>query len=111
MANPYRVRTFTCRVALRGFCLLTSCLHASPSSRLCLAQVKKSPAERLAVRCDSFVVETDVHFPTDINLLYDAVRKAIETSAALCNDNDLSDWRQSAYNVPCLKKAYRCGIM
>jgi len=40
------------------------------------ALVKKSPHEGLAVRCDSFVVETDVHFPTDINLLYDAVRKA-----------------------------------
>jgi len=69
--------------------------------------VKKSPHEGLAVRCDSFVVETDVHFPTDINLLYDAVRKAIETSAALCQAQGLSDWRQSAYNVRCLKKAYR----
>ena len=59
------------------------------------------------MRCDSFVVETDVHYPTDINLLYDAVRKVIETSAALCEGEDLSDWRQSAYNVRCLKKAYR----
>ncbi|MDY6823663.1 MAG: ISNCY family transposase, partial [Thermodesulfobacteriota bacterium] len=25
--------------------------------------------------CDSFVVETDVHFPTDTNLLFDAMRK------------------------------------
>jgi IS5 family transposase len=71
------------------------------------ALVKKSPHEGLAVRCDSFVVETDVHFPTDINLLYDAVRKAIETSASLCESEGLSDWRQSAYNVRCLKKAYR----
>ena len=30
--------------------------------------------ERLAGRCDSFVVETDVHYPTDRNLLWDAVR-------------------------------------
>jgi hypothetical protein len=71
------------------------------------ALVKKSPHEGLAVRCDTFVVETDVHFPTDINLLYDAVRKAIETSASLCESEGLSDWRQSAYNVRCLKKAYR----
>ena len=27
--------------------------------------------------CDSFVVETDVHYPTDINLLLDALRKMI----------------------------------
>ena len=71
------------------------------------ALVKQGPDEGLAVRCDSFVVETDVHFPTDINLLYDAVRKAIETSADLSQVQALSDWRQSAYNVRCLKKAYR----
>jgi len=71
------------------------------------ALVKESSEEGLAVRCDTFVVETDVHFPTDINLLYDAVRKAIETSADLCQGQGLSDWRQSAYNLRCLKKAYR----
>jgi transposase, IS5 family len=71
------------------------------------ALVKQSPDDALAVRSDSFVVETDVHFPTDINLLYDAVRKAIETSAGLCTELELSDWRQSAHNVRCLKKAYR----
>ena len=71
------------------------------------ALVKKSPEDALAVRVDSFVVETDVHFPTDINLLCDAVRKVIETSAGLCAQEDLSDWRQSAYNVRCWKRAYR----
>ena len=69
--------------------------------------VKKSPDEGLNIRCDSFVVETDVHYPTDINLLLDAVRKAIETAAQLCRDEGLSDWRQSAYNIRQLKKAYR----
>ena len=48
--------------------------------------VKESPHEGLNIRCDSFVVETDVHHPTDINLLLDAVRKAIEISAQLCRD-------------------------
>ena len=71
------------------------------------ALVKKSPDEGLQVRCDSFVVETDAHYPTDINLLCDAVRKVIETSAAFCDEEGLSDWRQSAYNVRCLKQAYR----
>ena len=33
--------------------------------------------EELRASCDSFVVETDVHFPTDINLLFDAMRKTI----------------------------------
>ena len=69
--------------------------------------VKKSPDDALAVRADSFVVETDVHFPTDLNLLADAVRKAIETSADLCEQASFSDWRQSADNLRCLNQAYR----
>ena len=32
--------------------------------------LKKSGDEALRGRCDSFVVETDVHYPTDINRLY-----------------------------------------
>ena len=71
------------------------------------ALVKKNPGEGIAVRSDSFVVETDVHYPTDTNLLYDAVRKVIQTSAGLCEAAGLSDWRQHAYNVRCVKKAYR----
>ena len=69
--------------------------------------VKKSPDEVLHARVDSFVLETDVHHPTDTNLLYDAIRKAIETAAGLCNDADLSDWRQSKYNIRQFKKAHR----
>ena len=71
------------------------------------ALVKKSPHDGLEVRCDSFVVETDVHDPTDINLLYDAVRKVIQTSAGLCETVGLTDWRQHVYNVQCLKKIFR----
>ena len=45
-------------------------------------------------RCDSFVVETDVHFPTDISLLFDAMRKVIQHVAELCKRHKASDWRQ-----------------
>jgi hypothetical protein len=69
--------------------------------------VKKSPHEDLAARCDSFVVETHVHYPTDINLLWDAIRKTIEISADLCQAHGLTDWRQSAFNLRQFKKLYR----
>ncbi|VAW85025.1 hypothetical protein MNBD_GAMMA16-1244, partial [hydrothermal vent metagenome] len=39
---------------------------------------KKKPGEGLRTRCDSVVVKTDVHYPTDINVLWDAMRKIIE---------------------------------
>lgn len=71
------------------------------------ALVKKGPDDALEVRVDSFVVETEVHFPTDLNLLADAIRKVIETSARWCEEAGFSDWRQSAYNLRCLNRAYR----
>jgi len=69
--------------------------------------LKKSPDEGLNARCDSLVVETNVHFPTDINLLYDAVRKVIESCAELSEEHGLSGWRQSAYHLRQFKKGYR----
>ena len=53
------------------------------------------------------MVETDVHYPTDINLLYDAMRKVVELTARVCESHDLSDWRQHAYNVRHLKRLMR----
>ncbi|MDO8754709.1 MAG: ISNCY family transposase, partial [Anaerolineales bacterium] len=58
-------------------------------------------------RCDSFVVETDVHYPTDINLLYDAMRKVITLTAQWCEQHELGDWRQHAYNVRHVKRLMR----
>jgi len=52
-------------------------------------------------------VETDVHYPTDINLLFDAMRKTIEVCAHFCDEQGLTDWRQSAHNIRKLKKLYR----
>ena len=39
---------------------------------------KKKEAVALFVKTDSFVVESNVHFPTDYNLLWDASRKIID---------------------------------
>jgi len=71
------------------------------------ALVKKKENEVLHGRCDSFVVETNVHFPTDINLLFDAIRKVIQLTAQLSENHGLSDWRQYAYNVKQVKRLMR----
>ena len=68
-------------------------------------QEKDTPA--LRGRCDSFVVETDVHFPTDINLLCDAMRKTITLTAQWCEDLGMGGWRQHNYNVNHVKRAMR----
>jgi hypothetical protein len=69
--------------------------------------LKKTPGEGLNARCDSFVVETDVHYPTDANLLYDAVRKALGLCAGLSDAHRLPGWRQDAHQLRTFKKAHR----
>jgi transposase, IS5 family len=69
--------------------------------------LKKKETAKLAARCDSFVVKTNVHFPTDINLLFDALRKAIQLTSQLCDKFDITTWRQYQYNIKTVKKAYR----
>jgi len=69
--------------------------------------IGKKVDEELRASCDSFVVETDVHFPTDINLLFDAMRKTIVLIMALCNGLGLSGWRQGIYLLKKVKKHFR----
>lgn len=58
-------------------------------------------------RCDSFVVETHVHFPTDLNLLYDAIRKLIQGCSQWHDTYPLLGWRQHAFNLRQFKRLYR----
>jgi hypothetical protein len=58
-------------------------------------------------RCDSFVLKTNVHFPTDINLLYDAIRVLIRECVKWNKDYALPEWRQHRYNLGRLKALYR----
>lgn len=67
----------------------------------------KKDKETFLARCDSFVVETNVHYPTDINLLLDAMRKVITLTALACAAEGIAGWRQSDYNRKKLKQAYR----
>ena len=58
-------------------------------------------------RCDSFVLKTDVHFPTDINLLYDAIRVLIRECVRWSKDYTLPEWRKHQHNLKQFKKLYR----
>ena len=57
--------------------------------------------------CDSFVVETDVHYPTDTNLLFDAIRKMISLIAIICSEVGITAWRQSHHNIITVKRLLR----
>ena len=69
--------------------------------------VSKKKDTQLKCSCDSFVVETDVHYPTDINLLFDAMRKTIFLIAIICSEIGITVWRQSHHNILTIKRLMR----
>jgi IS5 family transposase len=58
-------------------------------------------------RCDSFVLKTNVHFPTDINLLYDAIRYLIHDCVKWNKQSPIPGWQQHEYNLRKFKELYR----
>jgi IS5 family transposase len=66
-----------------------------------------APDTPLTARCDSFVVETDVHFPTDINLLWDASRKVLQLIHRLSKEVGIDGWRQAPYLLRKVKRLFR----
>ncbi|OQY01287.1 MAG: hypothetical protein B6I20_07895 [Bacteroidetes bacterium 4572_117] len=62
---------------------------------------KKKDKVALRLKSDSFVVESNVHFPTDYNLLWDSARKSMDAISKYTKKYDeiggwrkLSNWRQ-----------------
>jgi len=55
---------------------------------------KKKEEEALSLKTDSFVVESNVHFPTDYNLLWDSARKCIDIVTKFQEKYNLPGWRK-----------------
>jgi len=55
---------------------------------------KKKEKEALRLKTDSFVIESNVHFPTDYNLLWDSARKCLDFVAKIQQKNNLYGWRK-----------------
>lgn len=67
----------------------------------------KKKDQSLELKTDSFVVETDTHFPTDYRSIYESGRKCNELIARLSEGLDMRGWRQWKDNLKKLKSAYR----
>ena len=62
----------------------------------------------LYAKVDSYVVETNVHFPTDINLLWDSGRKVLDTVGHLLKSGlHLGGWQKHRYHRRKLRSSYR----
>ena len=58
---------------------------------------KLAPQAVQTVRADSFVVQTNIHYPTESSLIRDGMRKLLSIGAALASLLGLDGWRQSKH--------------
>ena len=70
------------------------------------AVARKKPGEPLRGRCDSFVVETDVHYPTDVNLRWDAMRCLLGELGRAARKHHLAGWRQWRHLTQEVKRCF-----
>jgi len=92
-----------------NFALLTSPILAQIDQLVVQAGHELLPAEEIAKlqgQCDSFVVETNVHHPTNNNLLFDGIRKAIAIVATICFGLQIPGWRQWRHQVDMIKSLF-----
>jgi hypothetical protein len=67
---------------------------------------ENGPAEPIQAKADTYVLETNVHYPTDLNLLWDAQRKCIDLAERL--GRGLAGWRKAKDWRRKLKGQMRC---
>jgi transposase, IS5 family len=71
-----------------------------------LQKIAGAPLAALEIKADSYVLETDVHFPTDLSLLWDSGRKCVDliegylaSGYALPGWRKFKDWRRQLKNL------------
>jgi hypothetical protein len=63
--------------------------------------------KQLNVKTDSFVVKSNVHYPTDTSLLFDAMKCLINLIGTLANKYGISGWREDKYYIRKIKTLKR----
>ncbi len=69
--------------------------------------VKKKEDEAFKLKTDSYALETNVHFPTDLNLLWDSLRKCLDMIEKLQDITSLKGWRKIKNIRKMLKSLFR----
>ena len=73
-------------------------------------QLKKNESEEnieLNLKADTYAVESTIHFPTDINLLWDCNRKCLDTIGLILKHTTLPGWRKHKHWHKIIKRVYR----
>lgn len=70
-------------------------------------EIEQDEDIELKLKSDSYAVESNIHFPTDINLLWDSARKCIDTTSLIKSEMHLTGWRKVNVWQKKLKNTYR----
>jgi hypothetical protein len=68
---------------------------------------KKEKQTVLSLKTDSYALETNVHFPTDLNLLWDSLRKCLDVMEFLLTLTSVKGWRKIKHIYRTLKSQFR----
>ena len=104
-AKVFGHQTLRDNVALLDHELLSAInARVSAAGRAVCAPHPDATLAPLAIKVDTYVLETDVHFPTDLNLLWDAGRQCLDLLAKYRDQfgYTLPGWRKA--------KAWRCQL-
>ena len=66
-----------------------------------------APDQKLSARCDSFVLKTDVEYPTDTGMLYHSAKIVTNMCMHIGQDLGLTGWRQGRHLTCVLKRILR----
>jgi hypothetical protein len=77
-AQVFNHQTLRDNVALLDASVLKEINALVAAAGLKVFETKAQAQVKLRIKADSYVLETDVHFPTDLNLLFDAGRKCVD---------------------------------
>jgi transposase, IS5 family len=59
------------------------------------------------IKVDSYVLESNVHFPTDYNLLWDSCRKSIDLIERIQGKKEIKGWRKYSYWYSRIKNSFK----
>jgi hypothetical protein len=68
---------------------------------------KKDEETSLRLKTDSYALETNVHFPTDLNLLFDSLRKGLDMVEKLKEISGIKGWRKIKHLRSTTKSLFR----
>ena len=103
----YPIQTIKDNVALMDEQLLKEISEVVVKAGHKLKKKEGSGAIELSLKTDTYAVESTIHFPTDLNLLWDSARKCMDTVEAILSDYSLEGWRKHKYWYKTIKKDYR----